>query len=89
MKRVYIYMLAALALLSSACSADWLDLDTSNSVESDKAMTTLDDLKIALNGIYRLSSAHSYYGDNYWYYGDCRAADVQARVTKEIGRAHV
>lgn len=86
MKRVYIYMLAALALLSSACSADWLDLDTSNSVESDKAMTTLDDLKIALNGIYRLSSAHSYYGDNYWYYGDCRAADVQARVTKGDGK---
>lgn len=29
---------------------------------------------------------HSYYGDNYWYYGDCRAMDVQARENKASGK---
>lgn len=82
MKRIHIYILTAMALLNSSCSADWLDLNTTSSVETGQAIVTLDDAQIALNGIYRLASGHSYYGDNYWYYGDCRAADVQARITK-------
>ncbi len=72
--------------MQSSCSSDWLNLDTANAVESGKAITTLEDAQVALNGIYRLLSVHSYYGDNYWYYGDCRAADVQARITKGDGR---
>lgn len=86
MKRIYIYLLTALALVQSSCSSDWLNLDTASSVETDKAITTLEDAQVALNGIYRLLSVHSYYGDNYWYYGDCRAADVQARITKGDGK---
>ena len=81
MKRIHIYILTAMVLLNSSCSADWLDLNTTSSVETGQAIVTLDDAQIALNGIYRLASGHSYYGDNYWYYGDCRAADVQAEVT--------
>ena len=57
-----------MALLNSSCSADWLDLNTTSSVETGQAIVTLDDAQIALNGIYRLASGHSYYGDNYWYY---------------------
>ena len=68
MKRIYIYILTAMALLNSSCSADWLDLNTTSSVETGQAIVTLDDAQIALNGIYRLASGHSYYGDNYWYY---------------------
>ena len=86
MKRIHIYILTAMALLNSSCSADWLDLNTTSSVETGQAIVTLDDAQIALNGIYRLASGHSYYGDNYWYYGDCRAADVQARITKGDGK---
>mgnify|MGYP001532263886 FL=1 len=86
MKRIHIYILTAMVLLNSSCSADWLDLNTTSSVETGQAIVTLDDAQIALNGIYRLASGHSYYGDNYWYYGDCRAADVQARITKGDGK---
>ena len=86
MKRIHIYILTAMALLNSSCSADWLDLNTTSSVETGQAIVTLDDAQIALNGIYRLASGHSYYGDNYWYYGDCRATDVQARITKGDGK---
>ena len=42
---------------------------------------------MALNGIYRLASSHSYYGDNYLYYADCRGEDVQARINKGAGHS--
>ena len=55
MKRIHIYLLTAMALLNSSCSADWLDLNTTSSVETGQAIVTLDDAQIALNGIYRLA----------------------------------
>lgn len=58
MKRIHIYLLTAMALLNSSCSADWLDLNTTSSVETGQAIVTLDDAQIALNGIYRLASGH-------------------------------
>ncbi|MEE1233664.1 MAG: RagB/SusD family nutrient uptake outer membrane protein [Phocaeicola sp.] len=85
MKNIYILLMAA-SLTCTSCSEDWLDLNPSTSVPTDQAFNTLEDAQSALNGIYRLASAHSYYGDNYFYYGDCRAADVQARESKGDGR---
>ena len=41
MKRIYIYILTAMALLNSSCSADWLDLNTTSSVETGQAIVTL------------------------------------------------
>ena len=52
MKRIHIYILTAMVLLNSSCSADWLDLNTTSSVETGQAIVTLDDAQIALNGIY-------------------------------------
>lgn len=43
MKRIHIYILTAMALLNSSCSADWLDLNTTSSVETGQAIVTLDD----------------------------------------------
>lgn len=85
MKKAYIYLLAAASLMGTSCSADWLNLNPSTSVSTDQAFTTLEDTKVALNGLYRETSQHSYYGDNFWYYGDCRAMDVQARESKASG----
>ena len=47
MKRIHIYILTAMALLNSSCSADWLDLNTTSSVETGQAIVTLDDAQIA------------------------------------------
>lgn len=69
-----------------SCSNEWLDLKPSTSVTTDEAMKTLSDAQSALNGVYRLASAHSYYGDNLLYFGDCRAEDVQARISKGDGK---
>ena len=87
MKRVTLYIgMMAASLAATSCSDSWLDLNPSTSVTTDQALSTLTDIETALNGVYRETSLHSYYGDNYWYYGDCRAMDVQARVTKGDGR---
>lgn len=81
MNRLSLYIFVAGISLSS-CSGDWLNLDPSTSLPTEVAMKTLQDAQSALNGVYRLASSHSYYGDNYLYFGDCRGADVQARISK-------
>lgn len=86
MKKIYIYLLTMVSVMGTSCSEDWLNLNPSTSVTTDQAFTTLEDAKVALNGVYRETSQHSYYGDNYWYYGDCRAMDVQARENKASGK---
>ena len=65
MKPLYIYFLAA-SLACTSCSDSWLDLNPSTSVPTDQAFSSLEDAQSALNGIYRLASAHSYYGDNFF-----------------------
>ena len=86
MKRYSKYLLLAASLTAASCSESWLDLNPSTSVTTEQALSTVNDLQTALNGVYRETSQHSYYGDNYWYYGDCRAMDVQAREGKDSGQ---
>lgn len=86
MKRYCFGLLLTSALGAASCSDSWLDLNPSTSVTTEQALSTMDDIRTALNGAYRQTSVHSYYGDNYWYYGDCRAMDVQAREGKGSGR---
>lgn len=86
MKKIYIYLLTMVSVMGTSCSEDWLNLNPSTSVTTNQAFTTLEDAKVALNGVYRETSQHSYYGDNYWYYGDCRAMDIQARENKASGK---
>lgn len=86
MKRIHIYCFSLLSLILSSCSADWLNLYPSTSVTSQQAIRNLEDAQVALNGIYRLAASHSYYGDNYLYYADCRGEDVQARINKGAGK---
>lgn len=83
--KYWIVSFVCMGLGLSGCSEDWLNLNPSTAMPEEEAITTLEDAKSALNGIYRLASAHSYYGDNYLYYADCRGEDVQARVSKGAG----
>ncbi len=71
MKKIYLSIVAAVSLMFVSCTADWLNTDPSTAVPSDDAIKNIDDAQVALNGIYRLASAHSYYGDNYLYYCLC------------------
>ena len=85
MKRIYIYLMSIEPLLATSCTADWLNLNPSTSITDEQSIRTLEDAQVALNGIYRLAASHSYYGDNYLYYADCRGEDVQARINKGPG----
>lgn len=85
MKRIYIGFALVAGLAMASCSEDWLNVDPSTSMNSEDAVKSVSDLRFAMNGVYRLASAHSYYGDNYLYFGDCRGADVQARIPKGSG----
>ena len=61
MKKIYLSIVAAVSLMFVSCTADWLNTDPSTAVPSDDAIKNIDDAQVALNGIYRLASAHSYY----------------------------
>lgn len=56
MKKIYIYLLAATSIMGVSCSEDWLNLNPSTSVTTDQALSTLEDIKVALNGVYRETS---------------------------------
>ena len=57
MKRTLIYMFAAMSLVGSSCSGDWLNLNPSTSVTTPQAIRTLEEAQIALNGIYRIAAS--------------------------------
>ena len=48
MKRTLIYMFAAMSLVGSSCSGDWLNLNPSTSVTTPQAIRTLEEAQIAL-----------------------------------------
>ena len=48
MKRTLIYMFAAMSLVGSSCSGDWLNLNPSTSVTTPQAIRTLEEAFIAL-----------------------------------------
>jgi hypothetical protein len=58
MKKIYLSIVAAVSLMFVSCTADWLNTDPSTAVPSDDAIKNIDDAQVALNGIYRLASAH-------------------------------
>lgn len=86
MKHIHLYITGIVIVLFSSCTADWLNVDPTTSVPSKQVIKSVEDAQVALNGIYRLAASHSYYGDNYLYYADCRGEDVQARINKGPGR---
>lgn len=89
MKTAYLLYVAGLSLLSfTSCESDWLNIDPSTSVNTDKALITEKDAQIALNGLYRVMSLHGYYSDNYIYYGEAKGQDMQCRENATSNRGY-
>lgn len=85
MKKIYKSITLGLMLVAlSACGNNWLNLDPSTSVPSDKAITDYYSATVALNGLYDgiqgSSSRVEYYGARMFYTGDVRGEDMQARA---------
>lgn len=74
----------ALIFITSSCGNEWLNLNPSDGVDSETAISNIEDAKTALAGMYDglqgNSSYPSYYAARMMYYGEVRGDDMQARV---------
>lgn len=77
MKKIYFLftvVLSALWVLSS-CD-DFLDMQPTNSGNADQAVGTVADAEVAINGVMSAMTSSSYYGRNYFMYGDAKGGDL-------------
>lgn len=81
------YILGGLILITaSACGNDWLDLEPSTAVETQKSIKQLSDIEFVLNGIYSSMQSSDAYSGCLVYYGDVTGDDMQAvSSTKRTG----
>jgi hypothetical protein len=59
----------------SSCE-DFLNLNPTNAASSENAINTADDARVMINGIMRNMTSSSYYGRNFFLYGDVKGGDV-------------
>ena len=86
MKTKITYTLALCTLfLLTACGNDWLDMEPNTSVESGKAITDLQDIEFAANGLYSTMQSSSYYGAQMTYYGDLTGDDMRSFKSTSSG----
>lgn len=69
-----ITVLFSLFLLSSCNS--FLDMEPSNSGNADGAIETTNDAQVVMNGIMSTMTSSSYYGRNFFMYGDVKGGDL-------------
>lgn len=86
MKKIYIYILAAVtvAFIATSCSAGWLDVEPSDEAPRDEALKNMADAEVAMYGVYSMLKGNSdfpnYYAAGMIYYGDVRGDDMQTFV---------
>ncbi len=77
MKRfIYNIAIAAGVLLGASSCEGFLDKVPTNSVVAESAMVTMDDAKVAANGLYTELMYYSMYGTHIPYLGDVRADNI-------------
>jgi hypothetical protein len=64
-------------ILASSCD-DFLSENPSVTLPPDEAITSIVDLKYAINGVMSLAISHNYYGGNFIAYGDLKGSDIYA-----------
>lgn len=70
--------LGAMLLTMSSCGNDWLDMEPSTSMPSDKVIQELNDVKFTLNGVYNVMQGAYAYSGRLVYYADATGDDMQA-----------
>lgn len=71
----YIISAIACVVLLSSCE-DFLDMQPSNAVNASSAIKTTDDAQTAINGVMRAMTSSSYYGRDFFLYGDAKGGDL-------------
>lgn len=80
LKSIYKFAgVAVLAVALASCGNDWLDVQPSNGIDSDGALTSTNNLTAARTGMYEAlkgtSNFRDYYGAVMFIYGDVHAGD--------------
>ena len=71
-------ILLSVCLLVTGCTESFLDKVPSNEITKDEAITTLQDVKVATDGLYALMASTYYYNGSMFLYGDVKGDDMQA-----------
>ena len=74
----HIFSLLLAAGLLTACGDSFLDTTPSNQITTDEAITTLADVRNAVDGLYALMASTYYYNAAMFIYGDLKGDDMQA-----------
>ena len=72
-----IFAALLVALFMSSCTGDFLDKSPSDQVTTKEAITTLSDVKNAVNGLYSLMASVYYYDLSMFLYGDIKGDCMQ------------
>lgn len=77
MKKIYNLLTLAVcgAITLTSCNG-FLDMNPTNSSNSEGAIATLSDAQVAMNGIMSSMTSSSYYGRNFFMYGDAKGGDL-------------
>jgi hypothetical protein len=75
MKRINILLISIFMLSVLSCKK-FLDMTPSNSADSNKAIQTPRDAQIVINGVMNQMTDASYYGRNFFLYGDVKGGDM-------------
>ena len=73
-----IIILGLISLLAVSCGDDFLTTHPGDSVSTDLALSTEQDIDNAVNGLYDLMSSYGYYGGTMFFYGDMKGDDMQS-----------
>jgi len=75
MKKLYAIILSVLCLASLTGCDDFLDMKPTNSLDSESSINSVADAQVALNGLMRQLLSSSFYGRNFFLYGDAKGGD--------------
>lgn len=74
MKKLYIIFGILYAIVLNSCSG-FLDMSPSNSKDASTAISSTSDAEVMINGVMRAMTSSSYYGRNFFLYGDAKGGD--------------
>lgn len=83
MKKIYSIITLTCTLLLASCNS-FLNEEPSNATTADNAIGNATDAQVIINGIMRTMTSASYYGRNFFMYGDAKGGDLT--IKKQSGR---
>lgn len=76
MKKIY-FIVTMMTLMLASCTDSFLDKEPSASITTEEAITSVADVKVAIEGMYSLMASTYYYNASMFLYGDVKGDDMQ------------